>query len=235
MNPRRTACHARRSLTALCLAFWMLALSAEAAAQTVRDQEIAECRSGEMIVWNDGTDRAIAERALVISYRHDDAPLWFSRSEVEQSIARAAKAWSACGIPISVLPATPPRDEKPTPGSLRVQWSETGSRGNFGLTNLSDRTLSLGPSAFAMLHTRNPNHDARQTLQMVLSHEMGHFLGLMAHSRRCVDVLSYYQDASGAKCQTRDGQGIHSVAEYRSVLPTACDIQRCRIVNGRQR
>ncbi|SDI69325.1 hypothetical protein [Propionivibrio dicarboxylicus] len=234
MNHRRNAAGTGITSSACCLAFWLLSSCAQASAQTVRDEEIAECRSGELIVWNDGTDRAIADSALVVSYRHDNAPLWFNRSEVEQSIANAARAWNACGIPISIVPAPPQQDGKTSPGTFRVQWSEAGSRGNFGLTNLSDRTLSLGPSAFTMLHARNPAHDARQTLQMVLSHEMGHFLGLMAHSRRCVDVLSYYQDTKGTKCQTRDGKGIDSVQEYRSILPTACDIQRCRIVNGRQ-
>lgn len=233
MNHRRTATRTRIAPLAGWLAFSMLASCPLVAAQTLRDQEIGECRSGEMVVWNDGIDRAIAEKTLVVSYRHDNAPVWFSRSDVEQLIANAAKAWNACGIPISIAPAAAQRDDKTTPGSLRVQWSEAGSRGNFGLTNLADRTLSLGPAAFAMLHSRNPNHDARQTLQMVLSHEMGHFLGLMAHSRRCIDTLSYYQDANGAKCQTRDGKGINSVPEYRSILPTACDIQRCRVINGR--
>lgn len=233
MNPRHTATGSGIASLAWQLAFWMLAACSPASAQSIRDQEIAECRNGEIVVWNDGTDRAIAEKTLVVSYRHDNAPAWFKRSEVEQSIANAASAWNACGIAISIAPAAPPAGEKMPPGTLRVQWSEAGSRGNFGLTNLADRTLSLGPAAFSMLHTRNPAHDARLTLQMVLSHEMGHFLGLMAHSRRCVDVLSYYQDANGEKCRTRDGKGINSVPEYRSILPTACDIQRCRIVNGR--
>ena len=70
------------------------------------------------------------------------------------------------------------------------------------------------------------------TLQMTLSHEIGHFLGLMAHSRRCVDVMSYYQDGKGARCELREPSAFKTRVEYRSSLPTACDIARCRAVNG---
>jgi hypothetical protein len=54
----------------------------------------------------------------------------------------------------------------------------------------------------------------------------------MAHSRRCVDVLSYYHDGKGGKCSSRDLAGMANFVEYRHVLPTACDIQRCRTANG---
>ena len=70
-----------------------------------------------------------------------------------------------------------------------------------------------------------------------LAHEIGHFLGLVAHSRRCVDVTSYYHDGKGRHCLTNNIAGIRSVTgliEYRSELPTACDIARCQRANGRQ-
>ena len=117
-------------------------------------------------------------------------------------------------------------------GAIVVQWSEPGSMGNFGLANLSQRTLALSAAAFQLLRTRNPKHPAEQILQMVISHEMGHFFGLMAHSRRCVDVTSYYHDGKGGQCYARDRSLLNTVAEYRSILPTACDIQRCRAANG---
>jgi predicted Zn-dependent protease len=145
-------------------------------------------------------------------------------------LTRNAQAWAKCGIPVTVVAADTVAPQGT--GTVRVQWSEAGSRGNFGLANLGQRTLSLGPKAFGMLHDRNPAHDAMQTLQMVISHEMGHFLGLMAHSRRCVDVLSYYHDGKGGQCYSRDPAGLRSVVEYRHVLPTACDIERCRRING---
>lgn len=195
----------------------------------VRSEEIAECRSGEMTVWNDGVDRPSRQRAWRVVYRHDGAPARFDRRQVERLIGRAAGAWSQCGIALTPVAA----DAAPfgTPDVLQVVWSEPGSRGNFGLADLGRGTLSLGPQAFALLQERNPAHDAGQTLQMVISHELGHFLGLMAHSRRCADVLSYYDDGRGNRCQTRSGIAPGPGVEYRALLPTACDIARCRSVN----
>jgi hypothetical protein len=115
---------------------------------------------------------------------------------------------------------------------IRIQWNELESRGNFGLANLGKQTLSLSAKAFGLLKARNPRYDSRETLQMVISHEMGHFFGLMAHSRRCVDVLSYYDNGKGEKCFSRDPSQMGLVIEYRSVLPTSCDIERCRKING---
>ena len=213
------------------VSFYLLVLGhGTASAESIRDQEIAECRGGEIAVWNDGIDRPAVHSSIRISYRHDDAPAWFDRSEVEALVSRAASAWAGCGIPVAIVPNA--QADPRLPGTVLVQWSEAGSRGNFGLTNLSARTLSLGPKAFALLRSRNPSHNAKQTLQMLLSHELGHFFGLMAHSRRCIDVLSYYHDGKGARCFTRDPAGIGAYIEYRHTLPTACDIERCRAVNG---
>jgi hypothetical protein len=167
---------------------------------------------------------------LRFEYTHTNAPPWFSQDTVVTAIQKAASAWSACGVPASV--AWSAQDAVPSKGAVRVQWGDTVSGGNFGLANLTQNTLSLGPAAFQMLQTRNPSYDARQTLQMVISHEMGHLFGLVAHSRRCVDVTSYYDNGQGEKCFARDTSLLRSVPEYRSSLPTACDIQRCRKANG---
>ena len=66
---------------------------------------------------------------------------------------------------------------------------------------------------------------------MVISHEMGHLYGLMAHSRRCVDVTSYYNNGKGETCHLRNGLPLPPRVEYRALLPTACDIARCRVAN----
>jgi hypothetical protein len=47
-----------------------------------------------------------------------------------------------------------------------------------------------------------------------------------------VDVMSYYDNGKGDTCSTRDGGSYKALPEYRSLLPTACDIARCRAVNG---
>lgn len=217
------------NLIFLCLITVLLQTESLAAA-AIRDREIAECRMGEISTWGDGQDRKAVASTLSFQYRHAGAPPWFAETLVEQAVSRAAEAWSACGIPVhrvsAVVNTSSPREV------IVVEWSDIGSRNNFGLADLGRRTLSLGPAAFHLLNARNPRHDATQTLQMTISHEMGHFFGLMAHSRRCVDVLSYYSDGKGNKCYSRDPDWASSRVEYRNVLPTSCDIQRCRAANG---
>lgn len=198
--------------------------------QTLRDQEIASCRPGESTTWGDGRDRRAVSRPLRFVYRHDAAPPWFDAAQVLALAQRSVQAWARCGVPASVQ-ALPPR-QLPTDGDIQIVWTDTGSRGQFGLANVPARTLSLGPGLFRLLRERNPRYPAEQTLQMVLSHEMGHFYGLMAHSRRCVDVMSYYDDGKGQRCTLRDASAWGSVVEYRSMLPTACDLERCRALNG---
>lgn len=208
----------------------LLLAGAASAVEPVRDQEIRECRPGEIVTWKDGQDRPAVARTLRFAYHHAGAPAWFTSTEIERMLTNAALAWSQCGIRADVVSWAPVMDSHP--GLVRVQWSELGSRGNFGLANLIEKSLSLGPQAFRTLRERNPAHDARQTLQMVISHEMGHLFGLMAHSRRCVDVTSYYHNGAGEKCYSRDPAGIGRVVEYRHILPTACDIERCRRANA---
>jgi hypothetical protein len=197
---------------------------------STRAEEIAECQPGDIGTWGDGQDRKAIFSTLRFYYRHTGAPAWFSERLVAQSVARAAEAWAGCGIPIQLVNGE--AFQKEPREIIVVEWSEPGSRGNFGLANLGQRSLSLSPGSFQLLNSRNPRYDSTQTLQMVISHEMGHFFGLMAHSRRCVDVLSYYHDNKGGQCVTRNPDGIKGVVEYRHSLPTACDIQRCRAANG---
>lgn len=216
--------------TAVLLALG-LALVLPATAGTVRDDEIAECRPGENETWGDGRDRAAVDEPLLFVYRHDGAPAWFAEAMVADKVTKAAKAWSRCGIAARLLGAGDGWWEKRN--AIHVHWSDAASRGNAGLANLTQKALALSPKLFADLRARNPNYDATQTLQMAISHEMGHFFGLMAHSRRCVDVLSYYHDGRGGQCRSRAPMAEAGVVEYRHMFPTACDIERCRRANGK--
>jgi hypothetical protein len=208
----------------------LLMLGAVGANGTVREQEMAQCFPGEIATWQDGRDRPTVSSPMVIWYDHGQAPAWLSQTKVRTAILNAATAWSSCGVQISLLPFSP-STVKPD-GSVLFQWSDEGSLRNFGLANLTIRSLNLGPSAFQLLRDRRPALDPTETLQMVISHEMGHLLGVVAHSKRCVDVTSYYNNGQGERCLTRDGSPMQPGVEYRASLPTACDIARCKAANG---
>jgi hypothetical protein len=195
----------------------------------LRNQEIAECSPSEIKTWEDNRDTAAKFSPIVFYYDHTGAPAWFSEKQVSELIERVASAWSQCGIPALVVNKN--NKAHPSTSMVSIDWNIAGSRGNFGLANLTQNQLSLGLPAFQLLNQRNPKHNALETLQMVLSHEMGHFYGMLAHSRRCIDVLSYYHDGKGGQCYSRFPDIIRKFPEYRSTLPTACDIQRCKILN----
>lgn len=231
-NPVR----ARQALALALAAVLAGLLCAPAAARgpepvaSLRAQEAATCLPGEQRLWPDGRDRPAGVAAVNIVYRHRGAPRQFDEATVLAAVQRAASAWSACGIPARVLGEEAASIE-PTPPVV-VLWSEAESRGQFALANFSQRRLAMSAAMYTLLAQRNPRHPAVQTLQMTLSHELGHFYGLVAHSRRCIDVMSYYTDAAGQTCSTRDGRSHLSAPEYRALLPTACDIARCQALNG---
>ena len=102
------------------------------------------------------------------------------------------------------------------------------SAGKLGKLLLTGGTMLLSVVAYAFVFGWRY---AAGFVALIFIHEMGHFLGLMAHSRRCVDTLSYYDNGKGERCALRDPKSWGSVVEYRSMLPTACDIQRCRALN----
>ncbi len=218
-----------RNVCKLVIILLALTSSCAQAVVELRNQEIAECLEGEIKTWEDNRDTAAKFSPIVFYYDHTGAPAWFSEKQVSELIERAASAWSQCGIPAQVVIKNTKTSQ--STNIIRIDWDVAGSRGNFGLANLTQNQLSLGLPAFQLLNQRNPKHNALETLQMVLSHEMGHFYGMMAHSRRCIDVLSYYHDGKGGQCYSRFPDIIRKFPEYRSTLPTACDIQRCKILN----
>jgi hypothetical protein len=213
----------------LCTLLLYLLQPRESLAST-REEEIAQCLAGEMMSWGDGRDRAAVSNPVVLVYDHRAAPTWFSEGEVFAAVQRAANSWARCGVPAQVGRSSGTTGV--APGAVTIRWSDADAAGNFGLAHFGLRWLVLGPAAFQLLRTRNPAHDARETLQMVISHEMGHLFGLMSHSRRCVDVTSSYHNGKGERCMVRDPAELTRYTEYRAALPTACDIQRCRQANG---
>lgn len=198
----------------------------------LRESEIAQCLPEELVTWNDGDkDGKMLSPKMLYVYDHQGAPSYVSEDAVFAVLQQAALAWDQCGGQNAVMLK---RDVFDDGGSAKitVQWSDKEKLGTIGLANLTKKILTLSPDAFANLRKANANRNLMEILQMVVSHEVGHFQGLIAHSRRCVDVLSYYSNDAGEKCSIRGKGAMPQNFEYRSLLPTACDIQRCRIANG---
>jgi hypothetical protein len=115
---------------------------------------------------------------------------------------------------------------------LRVRWlsaqkvSTSGACSTIGCSKCSSnsRACALRPMGSSMR--------TDTMFRLPLDDEMGHFFGLMAHSRRCVDVMSYYDNGQGERCFTRAGRPLPTRGDDRALLPTACDIARCRAVNA---
>ena len=217
-----------RRLVCLVVCFW--AFEAVATAPT-RDEEITTCTVSEVPTWPDGVDAPISGTRLQFAYRHEGAPRWMSAEQVLSKIQRATQAWSSCGLELGVVEAKRGSSWARAP-TILIQWDSAHSFGHFGVADRANHRLTLGPSAFELLKVRAPEA-MDYSLQLVISHEMGHFLGLQRHSRRCADVMSYYSDEGGAECVSAVPNWKSRYREYRSHLPTACDIQRCKQLNKR--
>ena len=198
----------------------------------LRESEIKQCLPNEIVTWNDGgKDTKMLSPSMVYVYDHQGAPEGMSEESVFASLKNASVAWDQCGGQNSVILK---RDLNASVTGLKItaMWSDKDKLGTIGLANITKKTLTLSPEAFVNLKKANASRNLLETLQMVVSHEIGHFQGLTSHSRRCVDVLSYYTNASGEKCSIRNNGVMPTNIEYRSQLPTACDIQRCRASNA---
>ena len=197
----------------------------------LRESEINQCLANEIVTWNDGgKDTKMLSSSMVYVYDHQGAPEGFTEEAVIASLKNASVVWDQCGGQNTVILK---RDLSSSMAGLKITalWSDEDKLGTIGLANITKKTLTLSPEAFVNLRKANANRNLLETLQMVVSHEIGHFQGLTSHSRRCVDVLSYYTNASGEKCSIRNNGVMPTNIEYRSQLPTACDIQRCRASN----
>lgn len=195
---------------------------------TTRTDEINTCLPGELQTWDDHQDVRPSHSVFAFDYRHSPRSI-FSEKEVTERIERSLQAWRECGLSLSLRQ---PSLSSPAPTSHKIQidWDAQAARIGIAVADLNRRRLSLNPTVFELLIERRDHRIALETLQMTLSHEIGHFFGMLAHSRRCVDVMSYYDDGKGAQCMIRDRAEFRKVPEYRSSLPTACDIKRCQIL-----
>jgi len=207
----------------------MFVLFIGSGAQANRQDEIYSCQPHELATWGDGTDRPVKVNLLLLDYKKNDRSP-FGEATVTGAIDRAARGWSECGVPIRLA-------SRPEAGVTRlsrrvvIRWADRPISG-IAIADTDRGELLLNAKVFETLLQKRSQAVAKETLQMVLSHELGHFLGMRAHSRRCVDVMSYYTSPSGEKCWLRDPEEFGRYLEYRHSLPTACDIARCRALNA---
>jgi hypothetical protein len=201
---------------------------------SLRESEINQCLPNEIATWNDGAkDSKMINPQMMYVYDHQGAPEGISEESVVELLQKSSAAWDQCGGQNTVVLK---RDVAPATAGQKIatQWNDDDKLGTIGLANITKKTLTLSPEAFLNLRKKNANRNLLETLQMVVSHEIGHFQGLTAHSKRCVDVLSYYTSGTGEKCLIRNNGVLPTDIEYRSQLPTACDIKRCRAANGQK-
>lgn len=197
-------------------------------ARADRQAEINRCEASELVTWGDGQDGPAKNRSLVFAYSGASSSQ-FKDEQVRAMIERAALAWKGCGLEIWVGGEV---DSLLRLGSrrVRVRWSDKEFSA-VAYADLGGDLLLLNRQVFLQIQDLRGAEVATRSLQMTISHEMGHFLGMGAHSRRCVDVMSYYTSPSGEKCTLRDPSQFGRFVEYRHELPTACDIARCRALN----
>ena len=205
----------------------------------LRQEEISQCLTDDIKNWGDGEkDSKMLGAKMVFVYQHLGAPKSVSEQSILTVLKAAASSWDQCGGTNLVM-----SDKDYTTSTvglkISVDWNEKDTVGTIGIANIAKRKLTFNPETVQKVIQINASKNLnesylQETLQMTASHEMGHFQGLSAHSKRCVDVLSYYS-VGGEKCTTRNGGPMPvSFYEYRSSLPTSCDIERCRIANKKQ-
>lgn len=202
----------------------------------LRQEEISQCLTDDIKNWSDGEkDSKMLGAKMVFVYQHIGAPKSVSEQLILTVLKAAASSWDQCGGTNLVMSD---KDYTTSTAGLKisVDWNEKDTFGTIGIANIAKRKLTFNPETVQKLIQINASKNLnesylQETLQMTASHEMGHFQGLSAHSKRCVDVLSYYS-VGGEKCITSSGGPMPvSFYEYRSSLPTSCDIERCRIAN----
>jgi hypothetical protein len=204
-----------------------------------RDNEISQCKYEELVSWGDGEDYSVSKGLNTFIYDHSEAPIWFDEKLVLSLISKVVSEWSKCGV-ITQPKIIGVKNYQITENNKKIiiiKWSKElisrdGEKSS-SISNLNFNTIYISIDIFKEIKNKNPTNDYANTLQMIISHELGHFHGLMNHSRRCVDVMSNYTDGKGGHCFARDPNIIKLFPEYRSSLPTTCDIQRCQLVNSR--
>jgi len=210
----------------------------EAEAQSLRAKEVAECPDGEMATQTAHGNvpvnaMAVGGRfnALRFAYNPALAPESVPEARLGGMVSAAAQAWSACGIPGQFVGTT--QDLAGTGNTFIVQWYNSEGVPIAGYRK--GTTIYLNAGHYQTMRAHSEVY-AQDVMQRLISHEMGHAFGLVEHSARCVDVMA--TEDSFDKCD-RDPAAPRTIRDTdklffvkQQAFPTACDIKRCRVVNG---
>lgn len=208
----------------------------EARAQQRRQQEIAECPEGEMATTTahgPGYSGPVRQRPPVIGFLYNPvlAPEGLPEAMLSDMIRKAANAWSACGIRGEFRGAT--QDVDGTANTVVFQWYNSDGVPTAGYQK--GATIYLNHGHFSSLRSVSDRY-AMDMLQTLISHEMGHAFGLREHSARCLDVMATWDSFDKCERLPAANRSFEAGGRRFSVpmhtLPTACDIQRCRLENG---
>jgi hypothetical protein len=213
-------------------------LQREAEAQGRRAKEVAECGEGEMATQTAHGNvpvnaLAVAGRfsSLRFAYNPALAPESVPEPRLGGMIAAAAQAWSACGILGQFVGTT--QELAGTSNTFVVQWYHSEGVPIAGYRK--GTTIYLNAGHYQTMRAHSEIY-AQDVMQRLISHEMGHAFGLVEHSARCVDVMA--TEDSFDKCDRepaaprllQDRERIYLFKQQ--AFPTACDIKRCRQING---
>ncbi|MFZ2628080.1 MAG: matrixin family metalloprotease [Rugosibacter sp.] len=153
-------------------------------------------------------------RVYAWRYNPLHAPAWLDAAAAKAMVLEAAKRWEACGVDMRLL-----GDTDRAPGAMDggnvVGWSLAIPPRLRGLTLGRARASRLLERDVAIRPDREEFRRSPQLLQKVITHELGHAIGL-THSLRCDDVMTLAADCPKADPETLP------------LSPTANDLARCR-------